>query len=229
MDRSEMTGSGEKWKEWWANEAEIYFLPGRHLWFCGGDEIHVSSIGGVRESLTETAAEGVQSMLDDAGLGFRAVNRGYDPEMDKFIRGCMVDRMMDNFLAHRINDHRQESGEMHADVVLMPFHLYQGDSCPTWAWGAGCQPQGCAFLYLPENRQEDRNRDFIRKVAKHETWHLLTGPEHAHRYKVEGYEDVPDCITLPGCTTMDICEKCTDVIGAYWKTFERTMNRKYFK
>ncbi len=226
---TENLGSREEWKGWWESYGSYRLRPGNHLWLCGGDEVHVHSIDGVNESLIEPVVEGAQSLLDDAGMVFRAIDKGYNADLDCFIKSWMEHSKIDTYIGDEINDRRQESGNTHADIVLMPFHLYQGKSCPTWAWGAGCHVQGCAFIYLPGDRQEDRNRDFIRKVAKHETWHLLTGPEHTHVYGVEGYDDVPDCITLPGCSTMDICEKCMDALKSYWKSLEANMGKKYFR
>lgn len=103
-------------------------------------------------------------------------------------------------------------GRQHADIYITTKQ-FVGDPV---SWAAASFKYGAMMFCL--HGQRHRNSDFLRKVALHETNHLLGMYCHCDDYQnVAGLPYTPVCNMHYSCSHANLCPKCRTHIECWWQ------------
>lgn len=103
-------------------------------------------------------------------------------------------------------------GRQHADIYITTKQ-FVGDPV---SWAAASFKYGAMMFCLHGQRQ--RNSVFLRKVALHETNHLLGMYCHCDDYQnVAGLPYTPACNMHYSCSHANLCPKCRTHIECWWQ------------
>ncbi|MBD3354851.1 hypothetical protein GF361_02610 [Candidatus Woesearchaeota archaeon] len=181
-----------------------------------------------RDSYMSSVESGIGYVLDELELDFKIELIGVDNIVDNYIKDAMQENLLNpsevakqaKFEVYRDST---KGGIPHADVILSNKNLN------TYLWGWCTDLSGCMVIGY------SHSPNTLRKIAKHETTHLL-GNRHHHgdsRFfedaKECGYEYVKECVGNPSCKYEKICPQCFDSIVAGFLNAEKSKGIKFFK
>jgi hypothetical protein len=106
----------------------------------------------------------------------------------------------------------RRGGRQHADIYITT-RPFLDDSV---SWAAACFKHGAMMFCLHGGRHQ--SHDFLRRVALHETNHLLGMYCHCDDYQnVAGLSYSPRCNMHYSCSHADLCPKCRTHIECWWQ------------
>ena len=113
-------------------------------------------------------------------------------------------------------------GQQHADIYITDKPFVDD----TVSWGAADFKFGAMVFCLYGNRQNSQS--FLRKVALHETNHLLGMYCHCDDYQnVQGLSYSPRCNMHYSCPSDELCPKCTEFIRDWWAQIAHEYEQSY--
>lgn len=205
-----------------------------------GKEIKIFTDGNVDERAVEPVIMGINELIDDLGLDLRVryfPKLASHPSVTKPIRlstkGDFIDaqKIGRYFMAETW---RQPPYKQHADVLITNKPLLVGGE----NFGQCEFSLGYMLISLTDgtnNPKDDRNRqrpgmyDLVRRIAKHETGHLLGYQMHHEQTKVAGYAEPKDCAMYWRASTDVFCDKCKDALLGFWEGLEKETGKKFLK
>ncbi|MBS3113665.1 hypothetical protein J4448_01060 [Candidatus Woesearchaeota archaeon] len=222
--RQKSLNSPQDWKNYW----RIVGKYDKTKWY-EEKEIRVYRMPNVNASVLPIVISGIKELLDELGLDFDIRNFGTHPSIIQQVNlSTMTDGKLNTsklFLIQFDEDWRknEKGGKQHADVVIVNQYLADSDSF----WGGTIFQYGGMAISVLNQRQ--RNLNFIKNVAKHETAHLLGLGYHHDQINVRGYPSVRDCLTFHRCSSLIICQRCRDAIVAFWEGIQEGTGKRFFK
>lgn len=189
-----------------------------------GEEMHIYVGRGVPEFFGDLAAEGIQSIIDDVGLRFRAVVKGRSKKLDAFLDTAIKDEIIseDDAVIMEMDPEWRTSGHM----LLVP--AYSKSSDDNFRGVAGQNQPG--WLFFPKARQDELY--LVKRVAKHEMGHILRLYDHIKGDVIPGYRPYNGCVMTPyyiGDDSYHVCDSCLEGLKAFWRGMERVTGKKFFK
>ncbi len=158
-----------------------------------------------------------QRARETVGLEFDFQLYGNDPSSAKQVSAALVrgqldpDKLFASAVSEPWRDHRR-GGRQHADIYITTKQ-FVGDPV---SWAAACFKHGAMMFCL--HGQRHHGSDFLRKVALHETNHLLGMYCHCDDYqRVAGLPYSPQCNMHYSCAYEDLCPKCRTHIEYWWQ------------
>ena len=249
--RDDWQASRENWMRAWRQRANNYgravdsgLIPSGHYeserWI-DGREIRVFTDGMVREPAVGPVVTGIKEMVRDIDLDLKVryfPDLGNHPSVTGPVRLSTVNGMLDPqkielYFATEIW-RQPPQGSQHADVLVTNLPLSLGGE----NFGYSLFHPGCSVISLTDgttnpsdrrNRQDPRMYDLVRRIAKHETGHLIGYDLHHESIPVSGYSEPDDCLMYWRCSTDRICDKCRDAITGLWEGLEQKTGTKYFR
>ena len=193
--------NGESILPYWWIQSEI-----RVFWDAAIPRQTVDLItGAVDERIRETIGLPFRFALfgDHASAAEQVANAALNGQIDE-------QRLFASALSESWRDPRC-GGRQHADIYITAKPFLND----TISWGAGCFKHGTMIFALYGRRHQ--SHDFLRRVALHETNHLLGMYCHCDDYQnVEGYSYTPECNMHYGCSSSGLCPKCVEFIRHWW-------------
>lgn len=189
------------------------FLP--HWWVNG--EIRVFAEAAVPQRTIDLIIAAVDERIrETTGLTFDFHQFGAHPSALQQIAQATSagaidhDRLFSLALSEGWRDEHR-GGRQHGDIYITakPF---VNDSA---SWAAACFRHGAMMFCL--HGQRASNHGFLRRVALHETNHLLGMYCHCDDYQVvAGHQYTSSCNMHYSCPSDTLCPKCVDFIHHWW-------------
>ncbi|MEO8638036.1 MAG: hypothetical protein ABI430_04015 [Candidatus Taylorbacteria bacterium] len=168
-----------------------------------------------------------ERIRETIGLPFRFKFHGSHPSaMEQVVDATINDEIDEQRLfATALSESWRDlchGGQQHADIYITN-KAFLND---TVSWGAADFKFGAMVFCLYGNRSQ--SQEFLRKVALHETNHLLGMYCHCDDYQnVEELSYTPSCNMHYSCPSDDLCPKCVEFIRHWWAQIEYEYEQSY--
>jgi hypothetical protein len=190
------------------------YLP---YWWLNG-EIRVFWDAGISRQTVDLIVNAVQKRAREApGLTFTFPMLGNDRSSAEQLAQATVrgqidpDKLFSLALSEHWRDTRR-GGRQHADIYITTKPFLND----TASWAAASFKHGTMVFCL--HGQRHQNADFLRRVALHETNHLLGMYCHCDDYQnVAGLPYSPKCNMHYTCSHTELCLKCRTHIEYWWQ------------
>lgn len=192
----------------------VVHLP---YWWRNG-EIRVSWEPGVSQETVDLIVCAVDRRTREVlDMPFNFQLLGSHPSSVEQIAGATVRGHIDweRLFASALSEHwRDESrdGRQHADIYITTKSFLDDHV----SWAAAHFRFGAMVFCLHGQRQH--SREFLQRVASHETNHLLGMSCHCDDFQnVVGLPYTPNCNMHYACTHSDLCLKCRTFLQWWWQ------------
>jgi hypothetical protein len=189
------------------------YLP--HWWTQ--NEVRVFWDSTIPQKTVNLIVDAVDERIQETiGLQFRFVMLGNHVSATKQVTDATINGQIDRqrLFASALSESwrdPQHGGRQHADIYITTKSFIDD----TVSWGACSFKYGTMIFALYGQRHQNHN--FLRRVALHETSHLLGMYCHCDDYQnVDEYRYIPDCNMHYNCSSTDLCPKCTEFIQHWW-------------
>jgi hypothetical protein len=195
--------------------------------WVSGKEIRVLSMPGISSKATRVVKGSIKEVIDELHLDFDINVYDLDRSTKNLIE-CHISRNGLDYeglsRALAIESYRKPhlGGSQHADVILIP-EFFDDDKV---SWGVSRFSRGNILFALPNGRPN--NLSFLRKIAKHESGHLLGYHLHHEDFSVPEL-DAKYCVMDPSVPTDKVCDKCFNAINNFWMGLEKVTGDKYIR
>ncbi len=224
-------------KKWFKSGLEPFKMYDVHA----GKEIRVFLMPGVDESVVKPITSGIRDLVDEIGLDLDINYYGSHYSVIEQVKECATGNGDVDFIKLGTMVGKESwrdparGGTPHSDVIISDKLIHGG-----YHWWAGTMIYD-AFIFFALSGERQNSLGFLRKLAKHETGHLLGLKDHHDKYpfyksfrrgslEVQlGYDDVSNCNMLFEASTSHTCEKCSDKIRFFWKGLQQSTGKQYFK
>lgn len=133
------------------------------------------------------------------------------------VRGQVDENKLFNLALSESWRDEEIGGHQHGDIYITTKPLLNDLA----SWGAASFGHGAIIFAL--HGQRYLNEQFLRKVALHETNHLLGMPLHCDDFRnIEGFTYTPHCNAHYSCAGAKLCPKCHFFIHHWWMTIQQT-------
>lgn len=186
------------------------------LWWLNG-EIRVFAEAAVPQQTVDLIITAVDERIrETTGLEFRFVDLGDHPSAREPVaqatsaRGLDEERLFALSLTEGWRDERR-GGRQHGDIYITTKPLLDDSG----SWGASRFTHGTMVFALHSGRSS--RTGFLRRVALHETNHLLGMRTHCdYHQNVAGLRYAPSCNMHGSCPSETLCLKCRTFIQHWW-------------
>jgi hypothetical protein len=207
--RSDPIGGFRYLPYWWLNnEVRVFWEP----------SVPRQTVDLIVQAVDERARETV-------GLQFDFQLYGNETSSAEQVSSALVhghldpDRLFALSVSEPWRDHRR-GGRQHADIYITTKQFID-DSV---SWAAACFKHGTMMFCLHGQRHQGSN--FLRKVALHETNHLLGMYCHCDEYQnISGLPYTSECNMHYSCTHENLCSKCRTHIESWWEGVQEEAKR----
>jgi hypothetical protein len=186
-----------------------------HWWVNG--EIRVFSDPAVPQATVDLITAAVSERIrETTGFTFTFHHYGDHPSAREQVaqatssRGLDPDRLFALSLSEGWRNEAR-GGRQHGDIYITTKPFLDDQI----SWGAACFRHGTMMFALHSGRSSSSG--FLRRVALHETNHLLGMYCHCDDYQVvRGHQYTPSCNMHYSCPSDTLCPKCVDFIHHWW-------------
>lgn len=200
----------------------IRYLP---YWWLNG-EVRVFWEPGISWQTVDLIVNAVdQRARETLNVSLVFEKHGEHPSAIEQIDGALVrgrldpNRLFSLALSEPWRDHRR-GGRQHADIYITTKSFVNDPG----SWAAACFKHGAMVFCLHAERYQ--HRDFLRRVALHETNHLLGMYCHCDDYQnVAGMPYTRECNMHYSCHCANLCSKCQTQLRWWWRTVQDEARR----
>lgn len=188
-------------------------------------EIRVFSDPSISMKAVDTIIAGIQERTDEIGLApfsFRFYGNhesAAQQVQESLVRGQLDYEKLFKIAASEIWRDDAHGGAPHGDIYITTRSFLDDPA----SWAAADFAYGAMVFLLCDNRWEDL--EFLRKVALHETNHLLGMHGHCDDYQnVDGFSYSPQCNMHWNCIYAELCPKCLFFLKNWWIQIEHQVS-----
>ncbi|MFH1221807.1 MAG: hypothetical protein V1492_01845 [Candidatus Micrarchaeota archaeon] len=181
---------------------------------------------GIDPSVVPVVMSGIREMITDIGVFGFTIVPSVDHASVKLLEAATTpDGRLDCYKLREliVSEHVREPQLFgpHADVIITDQRFMHGETDRSEDWGFASFPYGLMVITIKDRRDLDESAlEFFKKMAKHETGHLLGFDEHHDSTSADGYRLTEKCVMLWEASTRVVCEKCLDGMKQFWRGFE---------